>query len=78
MARVTAAEYKRRTEKDWYGTKVRLMDEIRNGRTVIPTGTVLKVMGKFDGFTLEGNTCECCGVSVLISRVNPDHVEVVE
>jgi len=78
MVRVTAAEYKRRTEKQWRGTQVRLMREIRNGRTVIPRGKILKITGKFDGFTLEGNACTECGVTVLIARVNPDDVEVVQ
>lgn len=77
MSAVTWGQYERRTEREWIGVKVRTLGTLANATVTIPRGTVLTVRGKFNGFELLGDKCNCCGVQIRITRVSYRDVEVV-
>lgn len=68
-------DYERWNEIEWKRHNVRTLGELRNGKTVIPKGTVCRITAKFGGFTLQTDPCSHCGISVLISRVPCGDVE---
>jgi hypothetical protein len=73
---VSRKEYERITADAWKQIKVKTKQVLRNGFMSIPTGTICKIHGKGGGFELETEPCKCCGVSIWIRKVNPEHVKV--
>lgn len=73
---ITQSDYNRRTDKQWRGVKVRALRPLDNGWITIPAGTICTIDGKFGGFSLRTDRCNCCGVTIRISRVPHDAVEI--
>lgn len=71
-------EYARRTDAYFRNLKIRTLRELRNENTVIPAGTIMRITCKMSGFTLQSGHCQSCGVAVLISKVPPEDVEIVD
>ena len=53
------------------------LHEMRNGYAVLPAGTRFTVIRNRGGLTLESDTCEGCGVRVVISNVAESSVKFV-
>lgn len=70
-------EYDRLTGEQLRGRKVRTLCPMSNGFVEIPAGTILTIGRKFSGFTMRSEPCSLCGVRVLISRVEPQSVELL-
>ncbi len=68
---ITNKEYHKLTEAKVKGLRVRCLYDLQNGNTVIPAGTILTILRKSSGYLLKGKKCECCGISPLISKVEP-------
>lgn len=69
MSAITDAEYKRFTEKQWIGTRVRSLVPIKTRYSEMPAGTTWTVKNKFSGFSLQGDPCSCCGIKVSVDKV---------
>lgn len=72
---MTPAEYRRRTDEEWRGVKVRSRRPLSTQALVIPRGSIFTVERKFKGFSLRSEPCSCCGVAVRITKVPPSDVE---
>jgi hypothetical protein len=60
------------------GRRVRTRFDMSNGNTKIPAGTVLRVANTWrSGVSLESPACSSCGVSVYITKIHRDEVELV-
>jgi hypothetical protein len=75
---MTETEYRRRTDVQWRGIRVRARNAIGTSRMLVPIGAILTVERKFSGFSLIADPCPCCGVRVRVTKVEPHNVEVVE
>ncbi len=64
--------------RDWVGAKVRTKGEMSNSWAKLPAGSVATVTFVSRGFDLTFDACSCCGVEVKISRVRPEHLEIIE
>jgi hypothetical protein len=51
---------------------------MHNGWAGVAAGTLCAIEYKHGGFSLKTKPCEHCGVSVTITRVRPESVEIVE
>lgn len=71
-------DYKRLTERELLGRKVRALQEIRNGWGSMPAGTVFIIERKFKGFALRAEPCTCCGFRFSVNKVSPGKVEWAE
>ena len=60
------------------GQRVKTLRTMTTGVAVVPVGTVCTITGKFNGFELESVPCQTCGVKVLITRVSPRDVDLLE
>lgn len=59
------------------GDRVRTLRDMHSGWGVIPAGSTATVTYKRNGFTLQFDACEHCGMRPTISRVAPSAVETV-
>jgi hypothetical protein len=57
--------------RDVKGLKVRTKYPLSNGHMIIPAGTLGKITGgaNWSRLAFEGFACECCGVKVIITKV---------
>lgn len=62
---------------DWIGMRVRTLYAMENGYAKMPAGSVALVTGVSRGFYLEFASCSCCSMTVKVSRVRPEHLEIV-
>ena len=69
---------KPRLKRDWIGKTVQLNKEIRNGYLVLPVGTRAVVTDAHNKANLVGEPCKCCRVSIRISRVPWEDLEIIE
>lgn len=74
---MTQKEYRKMTERELFGRRVRTLTPMSNGNTSVPTGTILAVRGKQGGLSLRCPPCKHCGRAVYITRVEPTHVELL-
>lgn len=74
---MTLKEYKAHTGEWFAGRKAKTLRTLRNKLTQIEAGTVLEIGRKFNGFSLRTETCKHCGVSVLITGVSFQDIELV-
>jgi hypothetical protein len=56
---------------------VRTTRVLSNGNIEVPVGTICRIFDKRGGFNLKTEACKTCGVSVYITHVRPEDVEVV-
>lgn len=63
---------------DWVGSRVKTLYAMENGYAKMPAGSVAVVTGVSRGFNLEFAPCSCCSMTVKVSRVRPEHLEIVE
>lgn len=63
---------------DWIGARVKTLYAMENGYAKTPVGSVAVVTGVSRGFYLEFAPCNCCSMTVKISRVRPEHLEIIE
>lgn len=69
--------YRYLTDAQFRGRKVKSRFEMRNGRFVIPAGTIFTIVKKFGGFSLISDSCPTCGVAVSISKVQPFDIDLI-
>ena len=74
---ITEAHYRRFTEEQWKGRKVRSLRDMRNGYAELPAGTIFTITGKYKGFSLVSDPCATCGVKIHIGRVSGASLELV-
>lgn len=74
---MTYDQYTKTTDKVFVGQKVRLKREMKNGRMVIPAGSICTITRKFGGFNLNNSPCEHCGVRIRITRVPYQDVDLI-
>lgn len=70
-------DYNRLTSDQFKGRKARTTRVIKNGVGSIPAGTVVTIARKFSGFEIETPRCSCCGVSLFVTRVEPDALDLI-
>lgn len=75
MAAITDAQYKRISDKEWKGVRVRSILPLRNSMCSVPVGTLFTIEGKFSGFSILADPCSCCGVAPSFSKVSPSKLE---
>lgn len=63
---------------DWVGARVKTLHTMENGYARIPEGSTATVTGVSRGLYLTFDYCNCCGMGVKISRVRPEHLEIIE
>lgn len=63
---------------DWVGSRVKTLYAMENSYAKMPAGSVAVVTGVSRGFNLEFAPCSCCSMTVKVSRVRPEHLEIVE
>lgn len=64
--------------RDWIGLRVRFIRENANGYGRVRPGleaTVTNYNNK--GIEIEGDKCECCGVSMFMSRLERSDFEII-
>lgn len=57
------------------GDVVRSLREMRNGRAILPAGTLFTVHRRFSGYDLESHPCDKCGVQIRMTRVDDGALE---
>lgn len=65
----------------WNGATVKLKQETRNGWATLPAGTqgtIRAVKGSRSGLEFISDKCPCCGVQVTISKMRPEHFELLQ
>jgi hypothetical protein len=68
---MTRSEYAKTTEREFRGRRYRLAYSIARGDgSRIAAGTIVEIRRKFGGLTVRTDTCEHCGVSLGIARVD--------
>jgi hypothetical protein len=76
---ISMQEYRRRTERDWLETPVRLLRAVKTvGGVEFPAGTLGTICRKFKGFEIRSAPCPHCGVRVGIKELKPADLEIVE
>ena len=78
---ITWRQYRRITEKNWMGRKVKLLREIRIREQIFPAGMIFTIRRKYKGFNLYAeSTCPHCGVGkrYWIHHVNPTDLQLIE
>ena len=68
---------KPKLKRGWEGLRVRTKRELRSGMYRFPSGTECRVIRNYGGLSLETETCKTCGVSVFITRVPEEAVEIL-
>jgi len=63
--------------REMIGRKVRAKQELRSGWAAIPAGTILTIRSKQGGLGLVSDPCSTCGVSLSITKVQPQYVELL-
>ncbi len=66
---ITEANYKRYKREFWVGRKVINQQELSNYFLRVKPGTILTIVGKRRGFSLETEPCPKCGVTIRIAKV---------
>ncbi len=70
--------YRKFTERELKGKRVRALCNLYNGHLMIAKGTILTITGKHIGFSLSSESCVACGVVAKVTRVAPYEVEFLE
>lgn len=75
---MTGDEYERMTVSQMATKRWRTTRELRTYHgLVIPAGLPVRITGKRNGLTIEGDPCSSCGVQVIAKRCSPGSVEEV-
>jgi len=70
--------YRKLTERELKGKRVRLLEATYTGAMIIPKGAICTVTGKFKGISLNSEPCPHCGVVIRVMRVQPYQVEFLD
>jgi hypothetical protein len=74
---MTRRDYVSHTE-DWFrGKRARVLRALRSGALHIVPGSIVTIDRKWSGFTIRSETCKHCGVSVFMTKVGPECLELV-
>lgn len=71
---MTAQQY----EDTRTGDELIVARDLRNAMCRVPVGRRMRVLGKYKGFKLLGEPCECCGVQAEFERVSRFDVSMPE
>ena len=63
---------------DYEGLRVRTLTTLANGLGSIPAGVTGIVTHYSRGLDIKTDKCECCGLSMSISRVSEEQVELID
>ena len=63
--------------RDWRGKWVRTRRRLTNGFMEIPQGTYCRVKNSHRLAELVSDPCECCGISICVSKVNWEDLEYI-
>ena len=74
---MTREEYGKMPAREMIGRKVRSKQELRNGWATIAAGTIWTIKSKQAGLGLVSDPCGTCGISVSITKVQPQLVELI-
>lgn len=74
---MTWQEYRGLRLVDMQERRWRLVRSIRNGYIEVPAGREVEITGKRNGLAIAAEACECCGVRVFMTRVDPQALEEV-
>lgn len=77
-ASLTAAWYRRTTDKQMTGLRVVTLRPLTNSNGTIAAGTIMTITRKFDGLSLRADKCSCCEFAPTISRVGPNSVALAQ
>lgn len=69
--------YRKMTEKDLKGCRVRVLTELKTYYHTIPAGTICVIERKFNGLWLCGAPCPKCGIQVRVTKVSPLDIELL-
>ena len=72
------SEYRRMTEKQLMGRKVRLNRLVSTRFLDIPAGTVLTIEGKYNGLEVVTDPCSCCGVAARVIKLDPTALDLLD
>ena len=70
--------YKKTPERDMVGKRVQSTCEIGNQVGSLPEGTQFTIQGKQGGLCLESDPCRQCGLRLVITKVQPAHVQLLD
>lgn len=70
--------YKAHTNEFFRGKKAILRHPLRNGWAVLAAGTQVTIERKHSGFSIVSDKCNCCNVSVLMTKVMPHNLDLIE
>ena len=65
-------------KRDHAGCIVKTLIPIKTRMHEIPVGTVFTITRAYMGLNMTSKPCECCGVSVRVSRVSYTDVELIK
>lgn len=63
---------------DWLNVHVKLKRDMGNGNGRWPKGTKATVVSAGGGLRIASDKCPHCGVSLYMSRVHPDDLEIIK
>lgn len=76
---ISQSTYNRLSEREWIGRKVMTLSDITTfGGVIYPNGSLAKVTRKFGGLHLEGEKCLCCGVKLMLTKIPPHKLTLVD
>lgn len=60
------------------GRKVKTLSDLGNSLAILPKGAICTIKYAHRGLELISDPCPCCGVSIVISGVKRNEVELIE
>lgn len=70
-------DYNRLTSAEFKGRKARTTRTIESRSLSVPAGSIVTIVRKFSGFEIATPKCQCCGVSVFMTKVGPDALDLL-
>lgn len=70
-------KYRRKPESWWIGREVVTVRAIANDWAALPPGSVCRVTRKWGGLNIKSTPCSRCGLSIMVSRVRYEALQLV-
>lgn len=74
---VNRRDYNRLTSDQFKGRKARTLRKIESRLLSLPVGSIVTIVRKFSGFEIATPECQCCGVSVFMTRVGFEALDLL-
>ena len=74
---MTPTEYRRMTLRQLKNRKAYTTRTLESGRFRVARGTLVTITGKFKGLQIETERCDCCGVQVSMTKVEPHDLDLI-